>query len=312
MMASASIPVNLRNAGQVFASFGFFEIADTLLGDAQARFDWSDRSNVRFCLRARGDHNPFAAVLQFLAKADIHSYAPIDSGRAPGADILDDTPDGDRVETSEEFPARAGDRMALPIRLEAGGHVVHVTHWADGSREPFKLYAGNRSAFSIASDMLHGKRDKPRKKQLEGELRTKGVASLWTDDIDALIARPFDVLTPMGGSFNFDARGGWTAIDAGYSPNEHADQVIDASPIVEILAACGLEHARPHVERRRVRYGVWAEFAPPTLARAVLGGAELPLDVRIFRFTLGLAGKNKVVTFSQEESSHGADDDRDR
>ena len=48
----------------------------------------------------------------------------------------------------------------------------------------------------------------------------------------------------MGGSFNFDPRGAWTAIDAGYSPNEHK-HAVEASPVVEFLAAWGLEHARP-------------------------------------------------------------------
>ena len=140
--------------------------------------------------------------------------------------------------------------MALPIRFGGGNRpVVELDHWADGSsRESFKLYAGNRSADAIARAMLKGVRGKPSKKQKAngqpGDLKTKGVQQLWEEDRVALVKAPFDVLTPMGGSFNFDPRGAWTAIDAGYSPNEHK-HAIEASPVVEFLAAWGLENARP-------------------------------------------------------------------
>ncbi len=50
-----------------------------------------------------------------------------------------------------------------------------------------------------------------------------------------------------------------------------------------------------------MRYGVWKDFLPPVLARAALGGVRVGVPMRIFCFTLDLAGKNKVVTFAQEE-----------
>jgi CRISPR-associated protein Csb3 len=185
--------------------------------------------------------------------------------------------------------------------------VVELGHWADGSiRKSFKLYAGNRSADGIACAMLKGVRKKATGKQKatgqRGDLKTKGVMQLWEEDRTALIQRPFDVLTPMGGSFNFDPRGAWTAIDAGYSPNEHK-HAIQASPVVEFLAAWGLEHARPvEFGVRQVRYAVWGALLPPMLARAALGCCFATVPLRRFRFELDLSGKNKVVTFAQEES----------
>jgi CRISPR-associated protein Csx14 len=186
--------------------------------------------------------------------------------------------------------------MALPIMIGGGNRpLVELGHWTDGSsRETFKLYAGNRSADGIARAMLKGVRKK-----------TKGVAQLWEEDRAALVKAPFDVLAPMGGSFNFDPRGAWTAIDAGYSPNEHK-HAVQASPVVEFLAAWGLEHARPaHFGERRVRYAAWGIGLPPILARAALADgltAILSRELsRRFRFQLALAGKNKVVTFADEE-----------
>ena len=193
--------------------------------------------------------------------------------------------------------------MALPIQLEQIKHPqIKLSHWADGSRRnKFKLYAGNRSAFNIARAMLRGTRQKPKKKQIVGDVKTQGIAALWDRQDDELTAKPFDVLTLMGGSFNFDPRGAWTALDAGYSPDQQKHGIA-ASPTVELLAACGLEHARPdEYETRQVRYGAWSGFLPPMLARPALAGVRIAGPIRTFRFALDLSGKNKVVTFAQEE-----------
>lgn len=302
-MAGASIPVDLFNPGQVFACLGFLEAADILLGDAEGGFDWSGEANVRFRLRAGSDENPFAVVLQFLAEAEIWRLAPSGYGppskKSGSAEEVDEdeawpgTPDLIFVEW---FPQREVDRMTLPIRLrDVRGRVIDLCHWADGSgRNDFKLYSGNRDAASIACAMLRGTRAKP---------TTVGIHGLWHEQDDDLIARPFDVLPPMGGSFNFDPRGAWTSIDVGYSPNDQ-DHWIVASPVVELLAALGLEHARPdEYETRQVRYGAWSGFVPPMVARPALAGTSIGLPVRRFRFTLDMSGKNKVVTFAREETS---------
>jgi CRISPR-associated protein Csx14 len=150
--------------------------------------------------------------------------------------------------------------------------------------------------------MLRGTRKKPTKKRGLGDVKTQGVAVLWEQQYDDLTAKPFDVLTPMGGSFNFDPRGAWTALDAGYSPDEQKHGVA-ASPVVEILAALGLEHARPEeYETRQVRYGAWGVLVPPLLARPALAGARVGIPVRTFTFMFGGTKHNKVVTFAQEET----------
>ncbi len=322
-MAEAAIPVDLLNPGQVFACLGFMEAADILLGDAEGGFDWHGDANVRFALRAIGERNPFETVLEFLAEAEPKRWAPIGYTDPPpkkgedGGDedveengVTDETAApsaAPSLDLSITFPAKTGDRMALPIRFGGGNRpVVELGHWVDGSsRESFKLYAGNRSADAIARAMLKGVRGKPSKRQRAkgqtGDLKTKGLRQLWEEDRATLVEAPFDVLTPMGGSFNFDPRGAWTAIDAGYSPNEHK-HAIEASPVVEFLAAWGLENARPiEFGLRQVRYAAWGVNLPLILARAAFASALPAVPARQFRFELDLSGKNKVVTFAQEE-----------
>ena len=320
-MSAASIPVDLFNPGQVFGCLGFLEAADVLLGDAAGGFEWKSDGNATFAVRAAGERNPFEVVLEFLAEAEPRRWGPIGYADPPakkgkGEDEDEDagSEEGDgadepaaALELEPTFPAKKGDRMALPIRFGGGNRsVVELGHWADGSsRNNLKLYAGNRSAEKIARAMLKGARKKATGKQRanaqSGDQKTKGVMQLWEENWTALIEAPFDVLTPMGGSFNFDPRGAWTAIDAGYSPNEHK-HAIEASPVVEFLAAWGLEHARPdEFGERQVRYAAWGASLPPILARAAFSGTLITIPLRRFRFELDLSGKNKVVTFAQEE-----------
>lgn len=320
--STASIPVDLKSPGQVLACMGFIEAAEVLLGGVEAHFDWSE-AQATFMLRADSDKNPFEAVFEFLSKAKISELTPtgyVEGGAAEGDDNEQDDattsePEDGRESEDDEpsqeqgrvttpgFPSGEGDRNSLPIQLVSGGRRLNVSHWADGSsRDDFKLYSGNRSANRIATQMLQGVRSKPKKKQAIGDLKNRGLQQLWQEQRGALLLAPFDQVTPMGGSFNFDPRGAWTAIDAGYSPNTQKDGIA-ASPVVELLAAIGLEHARPdEYETRKVRYAVWGHPLPPMLARAALTGADLKVPLRRFEFELELSGKNKVTTFAQEST----------
>ena len=310
-MTTASIPVDLSNPGQVFACLGFLETADAFFGNAEGGFDWSDSSNTRFELKADGDANPFEQVLGVLARARSQEVEPTGW---PGEKAADAT-------VAECFPSQLLDhfdkkekkwtRTSLPVSISIPQgqkrSSVTLTSWTDGSSRPlFKLYSGNRSAHSIASNMLKGKRAKPTRTVPDGRVESKGLSQLWQEKRVQLVAAPFDVLCSMGGSFNFDPRGGWTALDAGFSPDQQSKSGlldgISASPVVEILAAWGLDHARPdEYKTRQVRYGVWQGLVPAMLARAALSGVEVVRPFRRFRFTLALSGKNKVVTFATEE-----------
>ena len=291
-MAESAIPVDLFNPGQVFACLGFLEAADVLCGDAEGGFDWSDEAEARFCLRADGDENPFEAVLEFLARAEVKAVAPEgwrpkkESTKAKAKERLEE--ELCRQEQSEVFPSASPETSsALPIRITNSKKRIVLGHWADGSsRNEFKLYAGNRSALGIATVMQ------------------EGIARIWNEQQNNLIERPFGITTPMAGSFNFDPRGAWTTIDAGYSPNEQKHQV-SASPVVEILAAWGLENARPdEFETRKVRYAAWGFALPPVLARAALVGGVAVVPMKRFRFELDMSGKNKGITFAEQETIH--------
>jgi CRISPR-associated protein Csb3 len=313
----ASIPVDLVNPGQVFACLGFLEAAEVILGDAEARFEWSE-SPARFVLGAAEAKNPFEVVLDFLATAKLIELTPIgyveggtsdsdddsddasesaspadEDGVGAESDVSDDEPH--TVEGRQQtpgFPSGEGDRNSLPVLFVSGdGRRLSVSHWADGSsRETCKLYSGNRSARQIAEQLK------------------KGLHDLWRAGRGGLLDSPFEKQLPLGGSFNFDARRAWTTIDVGFSPDQQKKNGmlsgVDGSPVVEILAAMGLEHARPdeYVPRKKVRYAVWNDALPPMLARAALAGAGPRIPLRYFTFNLSGTKHSKVTTFAREEA----------
>jgi len=272
-MAEAAIPVDLFNPGQVFACLGFLEAADVLLGEAQGGFDWSNEVDTRFLLRAAGDENPVEAVLAFLAEAEVVALAPAHSrNRTEKWDVPTQ-----RLPLGEPFPfPDPASPATLPARLRAGEQFIDITHWGEATNvDNVKFWAGAGGYPGVALlrdalDLMRGRWEEAR------------------DD-------PFSVSALQSSSFRFDWRRDYIPLDAGFSPNEHADVKMVGYPLVEILAAIGLSHARPlRLDKLHYRYAVLGSkdaCLPPVLLRAGLGCAPLPFNRRIFRMELGWPGQ---------------------
>lgn len=289
MMATSSIPVDLFNPGQVFACLGFLEAAEILLGDAAGGFQWED-GEARFRLSAEGD--PVDAVLTFLNSAEVRT-------RTPAADKLSTERWGiatDRIGDSDPFPF---DQPASPATLPAllvgpgpRGEAQHVPleYWGDSSnRDNVKFWAGagGYPGAALARDAL--------------DLIRAG---------DYATERIFDVPAPQSSSFRFDWRRDYIAIDTGFAVNDHADITMVGYPLVEIMAAMGVSHARPQrLDKLRYRYGVIASGAPdrllpPSILRAALGCTTFPFPQRTFSMRLdwpGQEGQARCITDVTEE-----------
>lgn len=297
-MAEACIPVDLFNPGQVFACLGFLEAADLFLGDAEASFDWSETS-ARFCLKAKGETDPFLAVLSFLASASVRPQVPRTSSA-----VLD------QADITHTFPSKEIEEKELPFRLiepsdgQKTPRSIDFTHWADSSRDSFKNFAGHQTSFGVMQKML-GEAPPPNKGKAHAPTTTTGTGlkGLWHRGKEALVRSPFDreQLLPLKGTYGFDPSGSPGSLDIGYSPNKQKHE-IRSSPLVEILAALGLEHTRPKKEGDGLRYSAWNGYLPPILARPVLAGAALGLPTRNFVFrSQSVSQGNKVFSFAKEE-----------
>ncbi|MEO7733625.1 MAG: type I-U CRISPR-associated protein Cas8c [Kofleriaceae bacterium] len=294
-VAEASIPVDILNPGQVFACLGLVEAAEALLGDAEGAFDWTEPARVRFWLRARGDASPVVQVLEFLANAEVRGEMPADSGLGSAWKSAWGTLESRSPDDPYPFPTPQSPQMVVCI-LRHGGRVLAIDYWGDEGRDNFKLWAGSAGypGAALVRDALD-------------LVRARAVAS--AED-------PFSVGAPQSSSFRLDWRRDYIPIDAGFSLNAHGGRIEAVGfPLVEVLGAVGLTHARPRRVTRRdkllYRYGIAGRshddslWLSPSLLRAALGVAPLPFPTRRFRMHLGWPGKEgqaRAITTVIEET----------
>ncbi len=291
-MAEAMIPVDLRNPGQVFACLGLMEASEILCGPTTGRFDYAGReTRTRFVIETAGDAEPVDVVLSFLEQATAVAMAPAGSALRAKEDGIGtvDAPRG-------TYPCPAPDTpSALPARLVGpDGRFLPVSHWAEGpdvGRDNVKFWGGSGgySGAALTRDAL----DLVRTMAPEERMAAKG--------------DPFAFARPQSSSFRFDWRRDYIPIDLGFSANAHANVTMVGFPLVELLAAVGLEHARPLRPERRnkllYRYGVSNVALPTLLARAVLGVQRPGVPVRTFAMELGWPGQEdqaRCITDAKE------------
>ncbi len=299
-MAEATVPVDLRNPGQVFACLGLMEAAEILCGPAEGGYAWEEgETTARFTLSVSGEADPVRAVIDFVATAQVRALnAPFGSlpviARTEKWDVPTEPFDaGDPL----IFPFEPPDSPApLPVRLFGPKGAITISHWGDDpllmGRDNVKFWAGSGGypGAALARDAL------------------KLVAELGDNALSAAAADPFSIAAPQSSSFSFDWRRSYVPLDAGFSPNAHGGITMVGFPLVELLAAIGLENARPDRPDRRNKlaysYAVSDARLPTMLARAVLGGQSLGFSVRRFRMQLnwpGQEGQARCIIDSREE-----------
>lgn len=292
MMAEASIPVDLLNPGQVFACLGFLEAADGLCGEARGGFDWRGSDGVRFRLEASGNEDPVARVLRFLDEATVESVAPVCS-----SNCTDKWKVETRTDPSGSFPFPDPSTPAtLPANLrDKAGRSLTIDHWGDAtSRDSVKFWAGayGKPGAAFVQDALE---------LMRGRMGTH------MDD-------PFALAAEQRGSLRFDWRRDYVPLDAGFSPNAHGDVVMQGYPIVELMAAVGLTHARPsRRDKLNYSYGVIGladgGLHDPIFLRAALGARKEPfpgIPFRLFGMRLAWPGQEnqaRCITNVIEEAS---------
>ena len=276
-MSESVIPVDLLNPGQVFACIGLTEAADVLVGGASGGFDWSDPSGPRFRLTANGASSPVVVVLEFLASAEVCAQVPARSSdgslttekwSVPTETLRDGCP----------FPFTLPPSPAtLPATLRRGGIEISIDHWGDSTdRDNVKFWAGAGGYPGVAL--------------------LRDALDLVRDRLPTATKDPFALHAAQSSSFRLDWRRDYVPLGIGFSLNRHSRITPRGYPLVEILGAIGLSHARPARPNPRdklvYRYGVVAgDRIPLPLLRAALGGSVLPFPSRQFRVQLSWPGK---------------------
>lgn len=289
-MTRGGIPVDLLNPGQVFACLGIVEISEQIYGPTLSGFEWSDDGVCRFRVDSSGSEDPIGDALEFLEQSEVRLVVPGDGSRDydHGKWKLDAHPlaEGERV-----FPMPPPEKPAsLPAALVSDDRIVMLASWGDATRRDkvkFWAGAGGYPGAAFVRDALD---------LVRGRMRSAR-------------ADPFGLAVPQKGSLRFDWRRDYVPLGVGFSPNAHGDVAPRGYPLVEVLAAVGLAHARPSRPDRRdkllYRYAVaGGQMLPVQVHRAVLGDVSMPFPIRRFRIRLGWPGQEnqaRCITSVTEE-----------
>jgi len=297
-MSQAVIPVDLYNPGQVFACLGLMEAADILLGGAEGRFDWTDGQS-RFVLHADGEADPVQTVIGFLYTARVQAIAPQASdlrAKEAGIETI--------MATEGIYPCPAPvTPSALPCQLVGSGKIIPIRHWissppgfVSSGLDTVKFWAGmaGYSGAALVRDLL-------------AQIQAWPDTSLTAISGDPFGNRDAETVSALQSSnLRFDYRAGTIPFDAGFSTNAHNHYTLRGFPLVDVLAAIGLEYARPRRPGSKLQYAysVWPISLPCILARAALGGAVFGFVPRHFRIELGWPGQEnqaRAIKSAKEE-----------
>ena len=269
-MAESSIPVNLLNPGQVFASIGLLEAADLLSGNATGGFSWGCDSASTFRVRTSGAEPPVECVMAFLDDAEVVPLAPAHSPNIGGWKGTWGT-EPEILDVGNPFPFPDPQSPAtLPVVLrDRKGREIPLDYWGDATRrDNVKFWAGAAG--------------------LPGAAILRNALRIVSGKTRQHAGNPFDLSDVQSNSFRFDWRRDYVPIQVGFSPNRHRRIQMLGFPLVEILAAIGMSHARPNrVAKLQYEYGVLgggeSGLIDPLFHRAALGAGENPVPGRPFR-----------------------------
>lgn len=113
-----------------------------------------------------------------------------------------------------------------------------------------KFWAGNQSAPQLVENLQQAA-EIPRKEKEEMYFSQRAILS---------------------SRFGLDAGPAWTALDVGFSLNEHPQIGVKASAAVELLAAVGLQRCRPNIFEEFIDYATWLDPMTPSVLPAIVSG----------------------------------------
>lgn len=165
-----------------------------------------------------------------------------------------------------------------PATLAYNGYTLVLDWWLDEFRQqttPLKCWAGQVTSAKLFSELLP------------------------MLDEESSGADLFERSRMTKSKFGVDPRSAWSALDLGFSPNEHGSDAA-TFPAVDILAAIGLQGFRPG-GGRDVMYHLWHVPLPAAVARVAFSTPWDGLSTCGYRFSIKPRGQSyKYFTFASE------------
>ncbi len=260
------IPVDLTNPGQFFACCGLLELADRLWPGAEG---WFADGAWDFCIAFNGERKgTLDELLAILLMDPPTAVVTCEYNGVEVAPII--------APLAFSFDGGATTALTLDawtqIRMEKS--VAKVI-----SNPPWNFWSGQQTSLRIWNGL---------RVELAKQLVT--VASFCLTD-------PFSHRLFQGGRFGFDCGPAWNALDVGFSPNEQ-NMEVESSPLVELLAAVGLQRFRPVMndERDGFDYFTWHRAFSPSVAAAAMAGAVRDESAQRFRTSVISRGQYAALS----------------
>ncbi len=151
-------------------------------------------------------------------------------------------------------------KQALGPLIFRTGYPFLVNWWCEWKggqweKTALKLWAGQQTSYSIPSKLL----------QAAASIRVQ---------VERNPHRLLSSTNLVTGRYGVNPSASWTALDVGYSPNEHGGDAATC-PYTEILAAIGLQIAAPLSDGKSQKvYYTWTEPLPSLLAACAARGVQ--------------------------------------
>ncbi len=175
------------------------------------------------------------------------------------------------------------DATLEPLDLTFAGRTLTLNWWLNETlteKSPLKTWGGQQTPRRVFGEIL-------RLLDPSIPLRTAFQAAVYTKS-----------------RFGVDARSAWEALDAGYSPNDLA-QDSSTFPWVEVLAVIGLQGFRPSKQPRKpYRYAAWGSLLPIATARAACAAPWPGLSAWEFQFATAIRGQGYKTFLFAEGVNH--------
>lgn len=264
--ASITVSVDPTNPGQFFACCGLLELADRLWPGAEG---WFAEGGWEFNIAFTGEKGTLRELLAILILDPPTAIERLDNGLEVAPII---------APLAFSFDGGASRGIVLDawtqIRVDKGTAKVI-------SNRPWNFWSGNQKSSGIWNAL---------RAELVGQLARWD----WQDMTDLFTRRLF-----QDGRFGFDPGPAWNALDVGFSLNEQKIR-IQSSPVVELLAAVGLQRFRPPLndERDGFDYFTWHwRYSPHVAAAAMSGAIRDPLTIR-FRTSVTSRGQYDALGYA--------------
>lgn len=260
--ANITVKVDVTNPGQFFACCGLLELADRLWPGAEG---WFCEGGTVFYLMCEGTLHRVLDFLTMTTPREVLNVEPSGLEVRPIVAPLAFSFDGGKTE---------GLLLDAWTRIVTRKGAIQVEGQA-----PWNFWSGQQTSYGIWNGLRISLADQLAKVDL-------------SNSADALFHRVF-----QKGRFGFDCDPAWNALDSGFSPNEQSMEV-ESSPIVELLAAVGLQRFRPLMndDRDEFDYFTWHHAYPPAIAAAAMSGAIRERTTQRFRASVVSRGQYAALS----------------